>query len=774
MNIISTYTFLQYIWAILCFVCGCSFTLLSQSIPAWERINLPTQMSSGYFLDVQFLENDPKYGFICGFDGNILLTKDGGNSWSGVTIQGRPFLESIHFVDRLHGFVSGPGGVFKSIDGGLNWSEITNLNVNMSQIWGCYFVDKDNGLYIGGGCAGSPQVFVRTSNGGITWTTYRGFESESGLSDLILYDKNGLGFAVSSGLLWQTLDGGVTWKPMVNVPGPRAWAEEISNRKQSFLLPYAGDDCSGGGRTSGGANFTTDMGKTWQQYRGTVAMFGSYLINEQKGWICGDAGEVLYTSNAGDTWEKFNCGLNRANIDDMHFINDSLGWAVGEGVFRFTYKTIPDSFVIYPKAPFCYGDTITLTVPSEYQTIKWDRGLGSSPLLQVTSPGRYVVTAYNTTICRTLSDTVLIDFENPINASLSIKKDTVFCNDEIVPVLVEGIYSKVLWSDGNSDSLRLFSRDSQTINIYVDVFNGKGCRKRLYLPVLRWSNPDPPNVQVLGKSVLCNNDSTTLSADPGYVSYVWNDGQKGRTISVKSPGNYTVSVIDSLGCISQSLPLAISRIDLDNFLSSSFSGKKELEFDSTVIGNSTCVSLLFTNRNTMMDYELELPFIRRNIEFSIPMSQFPIRIKPGDSLSLEICFSPDSVGMWRDTIVFRDTCTALIFPLKGIGIPYIIEEESDCKVQLTTSFLTNGHRKLFEIRPNPLKDYMVIQSLDNHVNITGLVLCDVLGVKHSIHVSNSMSEYYVEIPELLNSGLYIPLIETSSGTLQLQPIIIVK
>ncbi|MFN9957210.1 MAG: hypothetical protein ACK55I_29250, partial [bacterium] len=104
---------------------------------------------------------------------------------------------------------------------------------------------------------------------------------------MILYDKNGLGFAVSSGVLWQTLNGGVTWAPFTDISGPRAWAEEITNRGSSFLLPYAGDDCSGGGRSSGGANFTTDNGKTWKEYRGSKAMFGSFLIDQRKGWICG-------------------------------------------------------------------------------------------------------------------------------------------------------------------------------------------------------------------------------------------------------------------------------------------------------------------------------------------------------------------------------------------------------------------------------------------------------------------------------------------------------
>lgn len=86
------------------------------------------------------------------------------------------------------GYVSGPGGVYKSIDGGITWKDISPP-YTVSQIWGCYFVDEENGFVVGGGCSMDNQTFIKTTNGGLTWQINYGFENQSGMSDIILYEK---------------------------------------------------------------------------------------------------------------------------------------------------------------------------------------------------------------------------------------------------------------------------------------------------------------------------------------------------------------------------------------------------------------------------------------------------------------------------------------------------------------------------------------------------------------------------------------------------------
>jgi len=297
----------------------------------WEKSNnIPEPYKNNYWLDVYFLPSNPNYGWVCGFNGRVIRTTDGGNSWLGSTIVDVNHLEHIHFPTLNIGYVSGPDGIFKSTDGGNTWVDITPSEL-LGFYWGCYFVDENNGILVGGGCINN-QTFYKTTNGGISWTKFEGNVPGSGLTDVILYDKNGLGYAVSSGLIWRTLNGGGTWEVFSN-SGTKVWQEELTNINNSFLLPYSGIDCQGWG-PDGGARFTTNNGLTWNDFNTGKNMFGSFLINQYEGWVCGNDRNVYFTSDGGKNWEIRNCGLDSGNYDDMWFIDQNSGWIVGNGVYK--------------------------------------------------------------------------------------------------------------------------------------------------------------------------------------------------------------------------------------------------------------------------------------------------------------------------------------------------------------------------------------------------------------------------------------------------------
>lgn len=299
-----------------------------------------------------------------------MRTFNGGDTWTGTIIPGIDTLESIQFPTPLVGYVSGPGGIFRSNDGGASWRSIKPDSAR--ELWGCYFINADTGVVVGGGCVGS-QYFFRTTDGGASWnyTTYN--VRSSGLTDVVLLSgilSTGRGYAVSSGYLWITDNGGKTWDTLSST-GQKYWQEELCLSRNSFLLPVAGTTCGGVG-TGGGMRFSRDAGRSWSEFQTGQFMFGAFLQNDSSGWACGMRRNIWYTSNYGATWELRDCGIGTVDFDDMWIINETTGWAVGSSIYRLAppYRSITRTSLDYGET--CYPgsryDTVYIKATSFSRT----------------------------------------------------------------------------------------------------------------------------------------------------------------------------------------------------------------------------------------------------------------------------------------------------------------------------------------------------------------------------------------------------------------------
>jgi PKD repeat protein len=57
-----------------------------------------------------------------------------------------------------------------------------------------------------------------------------------------------------------------------------------------------------------------------------------------------------------------------------------------------------------------------------------------------------------------------------------------------------------------------------------------------------------PFVNISGNLIICEGESTTLTATPGFVSYSWSNGFINSTVVLDNPGNYILTVTDANGC----------------------------------------------------------------------------------------------------------------------------------------------------------------------------------------------------------------------------------
>jgi photosystem II stability/assembly factor-like uncharacterized protein len=315
------------------FVVACAY---GQTAQRWQKVALPSPYNTGYYLDIFFLPGNSNYGWACDQNGGyVVRTSDGGATWQGTKVDpalGACHLEYIQFLDQNVGYCSGPGGMYKSVDGGNTW---TNIKPPGSPVvWGGWFKNAAEGWFVGGGCGTS--TFLRTVDGGATFTTFVHPEPRSVMSDPYWdasMPANTL-YAIGSGTLFRSQDNGTTWD-ILNYTGTNApWHEELAMFNNSVLVPNSGRRCGSLAGPTDGMRYSTDLGATWRDFQTGEDMFGTFLHDTQRGWAAGWAAAVYYTSNAGQTWQPRTCGLDGAGTDDIFFIDDNNGWVVGDGIFR--------------------------------------------------------------------------------------------------------------------------------------------------------------------------------------------------------------------------------------------------------------------------------------------------------------------------------------------------------------------------------------------------------------------------------------------------------
>lgn len=81
--------------------------------------------------------------------------------------------------------------------------------------------------------------------------------------------------------------------------------------------------------------------------------------------------------------------------------------------------------------------------------------------------------------------------------------------------------------------------------IHVKVLTPDGCFKIIRLSLTL--NPKP-EFSLPEKIDFCKGKTVTLDAGSGYSSYVWSTGETTQSITISTPGNYSVTVTNSFGC----------------------------------------------------------------------------------------------------------------------------------------------------------------------------------------------------------------------------------
>lgn len=100
------------------------------------------------------------------------------------------------------------------------------------------------------------------------------------------------------------------------------------------------------------------------------------------------------------------------------------------------------------------------------------------------------------------------------------------------------------WSTGETTQKITVTKDNE---YYVTVSDSSGCEATSE-PIRIYVFPNP-EVEISGEIEICEGDTTELSVEGQFDSYLWSDNSEGPSIKVHESGRYSVSVIDSIGCV---------------------------------------------------------------------------------------------------------------------------------------------------------------------------------------------------------------------------------
>ena len=253
-------------------------------------------------------------------DSNVLYeTFDGGETWTnrpGFVERGMRGLCAIQVLNsnRIHGVgrVRGPAYFIKSIDGGANWTIVTNLTAAgvMGAMMDVYFKDENVGFVVG--------MSTNTFADNCASTYY--------------------------GRIAKTTDGGHTWTPVATTTIPCCYFW-----KMSWPTPQIGYASLQKNPTSSDAIVfykTTDGGNTWVSNGVPVSAIGvsSFywqgigFVNATEGWAGGDSGSApnnfLHTTDGGATWTPAGY-VNSQRINRIRFLSPTWGIASGAKLHMF-------------------------------------------------------------------------------------------------------------------------------------------------------------------------------------------------------------------------------------------------------------------------------------------------------------------------------------------------------------------------------------------------------------------------------------------------------
>ena len=143
--------------------------------------------------------------------GHILVSSDGGSSWTQAKVPTRALLTGVYLYDSQLGWAVGHDAVvLRTRDGGSTWERVHYAPENERPLLDVWFKDAERGL-----ATSAYGELIATSDGGDSWHARAVREGDDfHLNQLAAAADGTLYIAAEAGHLYRSDDGGLRWVPL--------------------------------------------------------------------------------------------------------------------------------------------------------------------------------------------------------------------------------------------------------------------------------------------------------------------------------------------------------------------------------------------------------------------------------------------------------------------------------------------------------------------------------------------------------------------------------
>ncbi len=242
---------------------------------SWKQAKVPTQ---NLITGVYFASSD--YGWAVGHEAVILNTTDGGDSWNFQ--YGAPFL------------LPGSDGEEEKPYEELTDDDFLAMNRAGSPLLDIWFKDEKEGFAVG-----AYGYFLHTGNGGKTWEDWSkrlGNIDGWHLNAVASSDGNLIYVAGEKGVLFRSLDGGVTWETL-NSPYDGSFFGILVGPGQDEALLFG---------LQGHIFRTSDRGDSWREVMtgNQNGLMAGTLYGDRGVILVGNGGVMMFSQDDGNSFVK--------------------------------------------------------------------------------------------------------------------------------------------------------------------------------------------------------------------------------------------------------------------------------------------------------------------------------------------------------------------------------------------------------------------------------------------------------------------------------------